>query len=179
MATQRVALVLVLQGPVRHVDTLVPLPMGLVRKVAGVAFGVVLGGGNASEDKDSLQHRERLPGLLAGIPSHEQLLGEQQRVDERFVSCEPLCGIEGVVAGQVDVLVVDDDAGTKVIRHAHPLRKNPTSPGGRWGVRPRVLHARGLLAQLWPLFGRGTPRTSIEELSTDGALPPIGKKGQK
>ena len=38
------------------------------------------------------------PNALARVASHEQLLGEEQRVNQRLVAREMMGGIEGVAA---------------------------------------------------------------------------------
>lgn len=91
-----VAEVPILQGPQGHADPLVALPVGLLRKVACVAFWVVVGAGVTTEDVHPSKDRVGVAGLLTGVALLQQLAAEVKRVDQRLVPRGPY-----FVAGKV------------------------------------------------------------------------------
>lgn len=73
-----VALVAVLQRPVRDRDPGVPFPVGLLRLVAGVGLRVVLRGRLPAVDQDLRWHGVIHPGPLRPVPRDDELVREVQ-----------------------------------------------------------------------------------------------------
>jgi len=112
----------------RHGYTLVSLPLGLLGLVAAVSLRVVFRGGLTAVDQHSLKDRVWLVRVLSSVSLKQQLLSEQQGVYKGLVPRKVLGASKQTVPGQVDVLVVDDDHRSQVLRHRTPSNKTPPVP---------------------------------------------------
>lgn len=132
------SLIAVLQRPKGHCYPLVALPLCLLGLVTCVRLRLVVRAWLAAEHIEVAKHSSLVPCTLAAVPHLKQLVGEVKWIDQRLVLRAVTCRIELPVPREMDVLVVDDDGCPEIGHHDVFLprtRKNPTSPGGRWGTR--------------------------------------------
>jgi hypothetical protein len=196
MAASGVSLVLVLQGSKEDGDSVIALPVRLLRQVSRVALGVMLGRRNAPVDEDALQDGRWLAGSLSGIAVLEQLLSEEQGIQKCLVGPEDPGGLESVMANEVHVLVVDDDRRLQLLWQVTSQEKTPPVPedggelGVKYGTTPdfrlnsgqilQKIHLKRAATESYPqvcLERRGQERISRDSEGIDVGQKSLARKG--